>query len=204
MTEQQTNGRIAASDGAQGCAAAGTLRAEELAELTSAAQRGERQAIDRLCAAFAPLVKKEAHADAVYRALGEDAENAAWVLFLELIQKPGRQTGASYPGFLKKSLHLGLLKQVIRQSSLAEREVSGEKADALLEAGGGTGCGDIELRLSLQSALARLTDKQRGALLAAAVEGKNFAAVGADRNITAGNAYKLYQKALKNLRKNLQ
>lgn len=170
MTEQQTNGSISTSDGAQNSAAAGGLQAAELAKLAAAAQRGERQAIDRLCATFAPLVKKEAHADAVYQALGEDAENAAWLLFLELIQKPGREMGVLYPGFLKKGLHLGLLKQVIRQNNLAEHEVGGEKADAFFKAEG-TSCGEIELRLSLPGALARLTEKQRAALWATAVEG---------------------------------
>ena len=50
-----------------------------------AAQRFEQPAIDKLCADFTPLINKEAHRQSVFNALGEDAVNIAWEIFLEFI-----------------------------------------------------------------------------------------------------------------------
>lgn len=56
----------------------------QLEELVLAAQKGEQVAIDAMCTNFKPLVMQEAHRSYVAQALGEEAENTAWVYFFRI------------------------------------------------------------------------------------------------------------------------
>lgn len=51
--------------------------ADELQELVEKAQAYDQQAIDALCAVFAPLICKECAVSYVQSALGADAQNIA-------------------------------------------------------------------------------------------------------------------------------
>ncbi|WP_443682030.1 helix-turn-helix domain-containing protein, partial [Phascolarctobacterium succinatutens] len=62
-----------------------TFTLTEFKELVHSAQKGDREAINVLCAAFKPLIYKEAYRYEVREALGEDAVNTAWLIFLEQI-----------------------------------------------------------------------------------------------------------------------
>lgn len=60
-----------------------TFTLTEFKELVHSAQKGDREAINVLCTAFKPLIYKEAYRYEVREALGEDAVNTAWLIFLE-------------------------------------------------------------------------------------------------------------------------
>ena len=121
-----------------------TFTLTEFKELVHSAQKGERKAIDTLCNAFKPLIYKEAYRYEVREALGEDAVNAAWLIFLEQIKKyEGRDFG-HLPGLLQYHVHYGLLQKVTRRKSVkdcyyldAEEEGDGmqiaDKKDAIDE-----------------------------------------------------------------------
>lgn len=97
-----------------------TFTLTEFKELVLSAQKGERKAIDTLCNAFKPLIYKEAYRYEVREALGEDAVNTAWLIFLEQIKKyEGRDFG-HLPGLLQYHVHYGLLQKVTRRKSVKD------------------------------------------------------------------------------------
>ena len=140
-----------------------TFTLTEFKELVHSAQKGDREAINVLCTSFKPLIYKEAYRYEVREALGEDAINTAWLIFLEQIKKyEGRDFG-HLPGLLQYNVHYGLLHKFTRGKSVkdcyyldAEEEGDGmqiaEKFDAIAQ---------MEDNQAMQLAFKRLTDKQR-------------------------------------------
>lgn len=97
-----------------------TFTLTEFKELVHSAQKGDREAINTLCNAFKPLIYKEAYRYEVREALGEDAVNAAWLIFLEQIKKyEGRDFG-HLPGLLQYHVHYGLLHKFTRGKSVKD------------------------------------------------------------------------------------
>lgn len=97
-----------------------TFTLTEFKELVHSAQKGEREAINTLCNAFKPLIYKEAYRYEVREALGEDAINTAWLIFLEQIKKyEGRDFG-HLPGLLQYHIHYGLLHKFTRGKSVKD------------------------------------------------------------------------------------
>lgn len=97
-----------------------TFTLTEFKELVRSAQKGDREAINTLCNAFKPLIYKEAYRYEVREALGEDAVNTAWLIFLEQIKKyEGRDFG-HLPGLLQYHVHYGLLQKVTRRKSVKD------------------------------------------------------------------------------------
>ena len=95
-----------------------TFTLTEFKELVHSAQNGDREAINTLCNAFKPLIYKEAYRYEVREALGEDAINTAWLIFLEQIKKyEGRDFG-HLPGLLQYHIHYGLLHKFTRGKSV--------------------------------------------------------------------------------------
>ena len=97
-----------------------TFTLTEFKELVHSAQKGDREAINTLCNAFKPLIYKEAYRYEVREALGEDAVNTAWLIFLEQIKKyKGRDFG-HLPGLLQYHVHYGLLHKFTRGKSVKD------------------------------------------------------------------------------------
>ena len=140
-----------------------TFTLTEFKELVHSAQKGDREAINILCNAFKPLIYKEAYRYEVREALGEDAVNTAWLIFLEQIKKYDGRDFGHLPGLLQYHVHYGLLHKFTRGKSVkdcyyldAEEEGDGmqiaEKFDAIAQ---------MEDNQAMQLAFKRLTDKQR-------------------------------------------
>ena len=91
------------------------------------AQAYEQEAIDKLCEHFKPLVYKEAYRLTVYNALGEDAVNTAWLIFLRFIHRYQGNAYNHLPGLIKYHLHYGLLRQVRKQGRSWDNEVASEE-----------------------------------------------------------------------------
>ncbi len=97
-----------------------TFTLTEFKELVHSAQKGEREAINVLCTAFKPLIYKEAYRYEVREALGEDAVNTAWLIFLEQIKKYDGRDFGHLPDFCSTisitdfciSLHAGNLSRI--------------------------------------------------------------------------------------------
>ena len=84
------------------------------------AQKGDREAINVLCTAFKPLIYKEAYRYEVREALGEDAVNTAWLIFLEQIKKYDGRDFGHLPGLLQYHVHYGLLHKFTRGKSVKD------------------------------------------------------------------------------------
>lgn len=92
----------------------------EFKELVHSAQKGDREAINVLCTAFKPLIYKEAYRYEVREALGEDAVNTAWLIFLEQIKKYDGRDFGHLPGLLQYHVHYGLLHKLTRGKSVKD------------------------------------------------------------------------------------
>ena len=97
-----------------------TFTLTEFKELVHSAQKGDREAINTLCNAFKPLIYKEAYRYEVREALGEDAINTAWLIFLEQIMKYKDRDFGHLPGLLQYHVHYGLLRKITRRKSVKD------------------------------------------------------------------------------------
>ena len=97
-----------------------TFTLTEFKELVHSAQKGDREAINVLCTAFKPLIYKEAYRYEVREALGEDAVNTAWLIFLEQIKKYDGWDFGHLPGLLQYHVHFGLLHKFTRGKSVKD------------------------------------------------------------------------------------
>ena len=140
-----------------------TFTLTEFKELVHSAQKGDREAINVLCTAFKPLIYKEAYRYEVREALGEDAINTAWLIFLEQIKKyEGRDFG-HLPGLLQYNVHYGLLHKFTRGKSVKDCYYldAEEEGDELQIAEKFDAIAQMEDNQAMQLAFKRLTDKQR-------------------------------------------
>ena len=180
-----------------------TFTLTEFKELVHSAQKGDREAINTLCNAFKPLIYKEAYRYEVREALGEDAINTAWLIFLEQIKKyEGRDFG-HLPGLLQYHVHYGLLHKFTRGKSVkdcyyldAEEEGDGmqiaEKFDAIAQ---------MEDNQAMQFAFKRLTDKQRNIINAMQEPDMTIKKYSEDHKISYKTAYLHLHRGLNNLKR---
>ena len=180
-----------------------TFTLTEFKELVHSAQKGDREAINTLCNAFKPLIYKEAYRYEVRKALGEDAVNTAWLIFLEQIKKyEGRDFG-HLPGLLQYHVHYGLLHKFTRGKSVkdcyyldAEEEGEGmqiaEKFDAIAQ---------MEDNQAMQFAFKRLTDKQRNIINAMQEPDMTIKKYSEDHKISYKTAYLHLHRGLDNLKR---
>ena len=180
-----------------------TFTLTEFKELVHCAQKGDREAINVLCTAFKPLIYKEAYRYEVREALGEDAVNTAWLIFLEQIKKYDGRDFRHLPGLLQYYIHYGLLHKFTRGKSVkdcyyldAEEEGEGmqiaEKFDAIAQ---------IEDNQAMQLAFKRLTDKQRNIINAMQEPDMTIKKYSEEHKISYKTAYLHLHRGLDNLKR---
>ena len=180
-----------------------TFTLTEFKELVYSAQKGDREAINTLCNAFKPLIYKEAYRYEVREALGEDAVNTAWLIFLEQIKKYAGRDFGHLPGLLQYHIHYGLLHKFTRGKSVkdcyyldAEEEGDGmqiaEKFDAIAQ---------MEDNQAMQFAFKRLTDKQRNIINAMQEPDMTIKKYSEEHKISYKTAYLHLHRGLNNLKR---
>ena len=180
-----------------------TFTLTEFKELVHSAQNGDREAINTLCNAFKPLIYKEAYRYEVREALGEDAVNTAWLIFLEQIKKYKDRDFGHLPGLLQYHVHYGLLHKFTRGKSVkdcyyldAEEEGDGmqiaEKFDAIAQ---------MEDNQAMQFAFKRLTDKQRNIIKAMQEPDMTIKKYSEEHKISYKTAYLHLHRGLDNLKR---
>lgn len=180
-----------------------TFTLTEFKELVHSAQKGDREAINTLCNAFKPLIYKEAYRYEVREALGEDAVNTAWLIFLEQIKKYKDRDFGHLPGLLQYHVHYGLLHKFTRGKSVkdcyyldAEEEGDGmqiaEKFDAIAQ---------MEDNQAMQFAFKRLTDKQRNIIKAMQEPDMTIKKYSEEHKISYKTAYLHLHRGLDNLKR---
>lgn len=180
-----------------------TFTLTEFKELVRSAQKGDREAINVLCTAFKPLIYKEAYRYEVREALGEDAVNTAWLIFLEQIKKYDGRDFGHLPGLLQYHVHYGLLHKFTRGKSVkdcyyldAEEEGEetqiAEKFDAIAQ---------MEDNQAMQLAFKRLTDKQRNIINAMQEPDMTIKKYSEEHKISYKTAYLHLHRGLDNLKR---
>ena len=180
-----------------------TFTLTEFKELVHSAQNGDREAINVLCTAFKPLIYKEAYRYEVREALGEDAVNTAWLIFLEQIKKYDGRDFGHLPGLLQYHVHYGLLHKFTRGKSVkdcyyldAEEEGEetqiAEKFDAIAQ---------MEDNQAMQLAFKRLTDKQRNIINAMQEPDMTIKKYSEEHKISYKTAYLHLHRGLDNLKR---
>ena len=180
-----------------------TFTLTEFKELVHSAQKGDRKAINVLCTAFKPLIYKEAYRYEVREALGEDAVNTAWLIFLEQIKKYDGRDFGHLPGLLQYHVHYGLLHKFTRGKSVkdcyyldAEEEGEetqiAEKFDAIAQ---------MEDNQAMQLAFKRLTDKQRNIINAMQEPDMTIKKYSEEHKISYKTAYLHLHRGLDNLKR---
>lgn len=180
-----------------------TFTLTEFKELVHSAQKGDREAINVLCTAFKPLIYKEAYRYEVREALGEDAVNTAWLIFLEQIKKYDGRDFGHLPGLLQYHIHFGLLHKFTRGKSVkdcyyldAEEEGEetqiAEKFDAIAQ---------MEDNQAMQLAFKRLTDKQRNIINAMQEPDMTIKKYSEEHKISYKTAYLHLHRGLDNLKR---
>ena len=180
-----------------------TFTLTEFKELVHSAQKGDREAINVLCTAFKPLIYKESYRYEVREALGEDAVNTAWLIFLEQIKKYDGRDFGHLPGLLQYHVHYGLLHKFTRGKSVkdcyyldAEEEGEetqiAEKFDAIAQ---------MEDNQAMQLAFKRLTDKQRNIINAMQEPDMTIKKYSEEHKISYKTAYLHLHRGLDNLKR---
>lgn len=177
----------------------------QLKNLIEAAQRGKRTAIERLCHDFAPLIYKEARRTSVQSALGEDAVNTAWVIFLEFIQKYKGSNYRLLPGLVQKHVHYGLSDKIRRKKSVTSSLSLDTSAETTVMeiADKNNAITQYEEAEALSSALSKLTLKQRDVISAVLQDGVSITAYSRLNRISYKSAYLHLQRGLTNLKRTL-
>ncbi|MGM9582989.1 MAG: hypothetical protein ACI3WU_04655 [Phascolarctobacterium sp.] len=187
-----------------------TFTATELKNLVKAAQCFDQRAIDRLCEAFRPLIIREAHRSYVVGNLGTDAENTAWELFLEFIQRYQGNNFRLLPGLMQKHLYFELLHKVYPEKPTSVQ------ADLVLDETDADGKRRIDIPYNsesfdkllsssyLKALLQALTEKQRDIILATVIGDQSLDEYRLQYGISFKVAYLRQQTALAKLKAVIQ
>ena len=182
-----------------------SLSAARLKELVLAAQKGEQWAIDALCEAFRPLIMQEAHYSYVAQSLGEEAENTAWVYFLEFIMSYKDDCYQLLPGLIKMKLRFAFMQKIYRKKYVATQfllDATNEDGRRLYEPSmEDKNIEKILFNVGITYALKRLTAKQRHIVEATVMGEMSLTDYSQKHGLSYTAAYLLQKRALSILKK---
>ena len=175
--------------------------------LVLAAQAGNKLAIKILCKAFKPLIKKEARNPFIFQVLGEDAENTAWVLFLDFVMNYKDKKFLVLPGVIKKYLHYELMhvayprskNSVVAALWLDETDQDGQPLHDI--ANNELVDNHVNDQNHIQNLLKHLTPKQRDVIEATILGYQTLDEYRLQKGLTFTTVYLHQQRGLKKLKK---
>ena len=181
------------------------LSTAQLEELVLAAQKGEQVAIDAMCTNFKPLVMQEAHRSYVAQALGEEAENTAWVYFLEFIMSYKDNCYQLLPVLIKMKLRFAFMQKIYRKKHVATQfllDATNEDGRRLYEPSmEDKNIEKILFNVGLTYALKCLTAKQRHIVEATVMGEMSLTDYSQKHGLSYTAAYLLQKRALSILKK---
>lgn len=175
--------------------------------LVLAAQAGNKLAIKILCKAFKPLIKKEARNPFIFQVLGEDAENTAWVLFLDFVMNYKDKKFLVLPGVIKKYLHYSLLHKAFPETKISVDVKLVEDATMLVSAKAAAQnpiADTVCDKAYIDELLASLTEKQKDIILHTIIKDKSLEEYRLQHNISFKVAYARQKAALLKLKQVLE
>ena len=182
-----------------------TSNAQHTQKLITAAQNGDKAAMEKLCTAFEPLFRKEMRREIFYNGLGfEEGLSLARLKFIELVLT---YIGADYEhfaGYVRCRIHFALYDAVKKVWAEENKKSPLPQTD---EAEGTEFTDNVierrELSILLNLALAKLTHKQRQTITALYFEGLNGKETARMLNCAPCTVTKHHKLALKNLKAKL-
>ena len=174
-------------------------------QLVTAAQNGDKVALERLCIFFEPLFRKEMKRDIFYKALGfEEGLSLARLKFIEIVMSYNGADFSHFAGYVRCRIHFALYDEMKkaweRENNEAALPVS-DDAGVYLPAD--NPIDREELAILLKLALKKLTEKQRNTIKALYFEGYSGKEIAAKEKITPAAVTKHHKQALKILRGNI-
>ncbi len=178
-----------------------TTLANKTKNLITAAQSGDKQALEQLCISFEPLFRSEMRRDMFYTALGfEEGLSLARLKFIELVLTYNGADYEHFAGYVRCRIHFALYDEVKKvwadenkKAPLPDCEAEGaEFSDDVIER--------EELSILLKLALNKLSAKQQKTINALYFEGLSGKETARLLNCTPAMVTKHHKQALKNLR----
>ena len=171
-------------------------------QLVTAAQNGDRNALEKLCIFYEPLFKKEMRREIFYNALGyEEGLSLARLKFIEIVMAYNGAGFEHFAGYIRCRVHYALYDAVKKawekqntEAALpsADEEQASVFADNVIER--------EELAILLALALKKLTEKQRNIIKGMYFAGYSGKEIAAKYKITPAMVTKHHKQALKNLK----
>ena len=174
-----------------------TTLANKTKSLITAAQNGNKQALEQLCLAFEPLFRSEMRREMFYNALGfEEGLSLARLKFIELVLTYNGADYEHFAGYIRCRIHFALYDEVKKvwayENKKAPLPEGAEFSDDVIER--------EELSILLNLALNKLTAKQQKTINALYFEGLSSKETAGLLNCTPAMVTKHHKQALKNLR----
>ena len=174
-------------------------------QLVTAAQNGDKDALERLCIFYEPLFRKEMKREIFYKALGfEEGLSLARLKFIEIVMSYNGADFSHFAGYVRCRIHFALYDEMKkaweRENNEAALAVSDEAAVHLPA---DNPIDREELAILLKLALKKLTEKQRNTIKALYFEGYSGKEIAAKEKITPAAVTKHHKQALKILRGNI-
>ena len=174
-------------------------------QLVTAAQNGDKDALERLCIFYEPLFRKEMRREIFYKALGfEEGLSLARLKFIEIVMSYNGADFSHFAGYVRCRIHFALYDEM-------KKAWERENNEAALPVGDDDGVhlpadnpiDREELAILLKLALKKLTEKQRNTIKALYFEGYSGKEIAAKEKITPAAVTKHHKQALKILRGNI-
>ncbi len=174
-------------------------------QLVTAAQNGDKAALERLCIFYEPLFRKEMKRDIFYKALGfEEGLSLARLKFIEIVMSYNGADFSHFAGYVRCRIHFALYDEMKKAWERENNEAAlaaFDDADVHLPAD--NPIDREELAILLKLALKKLTEKQRNTIKALYFEGYSGKEFAAKQKITPAMVSKNHKQALKILRNNI-
>ena len=171
----------------------------------TAAQNGDRNALERLCIFYEPLFKKEMRREIFYNSIGyEEGLSLARLKFIEIVLNYNGTDFTHFAGYVRCRIHFALYDEMKKAWKRENNETAiplGDDtdtpalADNMIER--------EELSILLKLALKKLTEKQRNTIKALYFDGYSGKEIAAKQKITPAMVSKNHKQALKILRNNI-
>lgn len=179
-----------------------TPQAQLTKELITAAQNGDKTALEKLCLAFEPLFYSEMRREMFYNALGfEEGLSLARLKFIELVLTYNGADYEHFAGYVRCRIHYALYDEVRRIWKDDNKKAPLPQSD---EAESAAFSDDViereELSILLNLALAKLNDKQQKTIKALYFDGLSGKETARLLNCSPAMVIKHHRQALKNLR----
>ena len=174
-------------------------------QLVTAAQNGDKNALERLCIFYEPLFKKEMRREIFYNSIGyEEGLSLARLKFIEIVMSYNGADFSHFAGYVRCRIHFALYDEMKKAWKRENNETAipvGDDtdtpalADNMIER--------EELAILLKLALKKLTEKQRNTIKALYFEGYSGKEIAAKEKITPAAVTKHHKQALKILKGNI-